>query len=77
LPHLAAGIEVYADPQIALEVIRANPRPAIVVTDFNMPGMSGLELLREIDEHHPGINGIISTGNRAEALYEASSVYCD
>jgi len=60
-------IEVYNTPRNALEAIRGNTRPAIVITDYNMPGMSGLELLKEIDQHHSGINGIIITGNSAEA----------
>jgi CheY-like chemotaxis protein len=67
----AAGFEdvvSFTDPLKALVAIRNNTKPAIVVTDFNMPGMSGLELLYEIDQHHPEINGVIITGNLPAAL---------
>jgi CheY-like chemotaxis protein len=62
------NIVVYTDPREALQAIRDNTRPAIVVSDFNMPGMTGVELLTELERRHPEINGIIVTGNPADAL---------
>ena len=61
------NVSVYMDPRVALAAIRGNTRPAIVITDFNMPGLTGLELLDEIDLHHPEIDGVILTGNPADA----------
>jgi DNA-binding NtrC family response regulator len=53
----------YENPLIALEEIKRNTRPAIVITDFNMPGINGLELLAEIENHHPEIEAVILTGD--------------
>jgi DNA-binding NtrC family response regulator len=53
----------YENPLIALEEIKRNTRPAIVITDFNMPGLNGLELLTEIENHHPEIEAVIITGD--------------
>jgi len=53
----------YENPLIALEEIGRNTRPAIVITDFNMPGMNGLDLLAGIESRHPGIEALIITGD--------------
>jgi DNA-binding NtrC family response regulator len=53
----------YENPLIALEEIKRNTRPAIVITDFNMPDLNGLELLTEIENHHPEIEAVIITGD--------------
>ena len=57
------NIVSYENPLIALEAIKRNTRPAIVITDFNMPGLNGLELLSEIENHHPEIVAVIITGD--------------
>jgi CheY-like chemotaxis protein len=35
----------------------------LVVTDFTMPGMSGIELLRTLRESRPTVKGILLTGH--------------
>jgi DNA-binding NtrC family response regulator len=35
----------------------------VVVTDYEMPGTSGIELLRRISDRHPNVVGIIVTGH--------------
>ena len=35
----------------------------VVITDFEMPGRSGLELLRIVQEQYPGTMVIILTGH--------------
>ena len=62
------NITVYTDPREALKEIRGNTRPAIVITDFNMPGLTGVELLNEIDQHHPEIDGVVVTGDISAAM---------
>jgi len=62
------NVEVYTDPHEAINAVRGNTRPAIVITDFNMPGITGLELLEEIDRHHPEIDGVIVTGDMSAAM---------
>jgi DNA-binding NtrC family response regulator len=56
----------YEDPIVALEEIKQNTRPAIVITDFNMPGLNGLQLLTEIESHHPEIEAVIITGDASQ-----------
>ena len=47
-------------------------RPAAVVTDLQMPGMSGLDLVRAIREDHPGVPVVLMTaGGSEEVVVEA------
>lgn len=46
---------------MALELIRENV-PDIVITDINMPGGNGLDLIRDIKEQHPTVNFIVISG---------------
>ena len=57
-----AGYEVDTAPDgaTALNAIQ-NPRPALVLTDLKMPGMSGLELLEKIRADEPDVPVIIMT----------------
>ena len=41
----------------------------VVISDVVMPGMSGLELLNQIKEHHPGTDVIMATGYSKQAEY--------
>lgn len=34
-----------------------------MITDFNMPGLNGFELLIEIESHHPKIAAVIITAD--------------
>lgn len=38
--------------EAALEQLAQNPKIQLVITDFNMPGINGVELTREIRKHH-------------------------
>lgn len=61
------NITVFTDPREALKAIQGNARPAIVITDFIMQGLAGVELLNEIERHHPGIDGVVVTSNTSAA----------
>ena len=55
-------------------------RPEVVITDFNMPEMNGIELLRELHTRHPEIRGIILTAfadveNAIEAVNAGVTAY--
>ncbi|MDB4957773.1 MAG: hypothetical protein JWO36_5342 [Myxococcales bacterium] len=54
------AIEVHSAAE-CLERLRARPVD-IVVTDVQMPGMSGIELCQELRDHHPDVLAIIVTG---------------
>ena len=57
----AKGLRAYDGDQ-ALELIRNNEIDA-VVSDVNMPGMNGLELLRKIKQYKQELPVIIISGN--------------
>ena len=42
----------------------------LVISDFNMPGMSGLELLKKIKQYHRETSLILITAYASEALVE-------
>jgi putative two-component system response regulator len=64
-------IRQFATPQEALAELVKSP-PTILVTDFAMGGMSGLDLAREAQEHDPDIAVILLTGSGDEATAQAA-----
>ena len=68
-----AGFKVSAfdDPEMALEEFRSNPMSFdILVTDFSMPNLSGIELASEIHSLRSGLPIIVCTGFSDEHLSE-------
>jgi DNA-binding NtrC family response regulator len=61
-------VNMYLDPTEALEDIRRGERPDIVITDFNMPRLNGVELLKRIKEIDPGIRGFIVSSDAPTAM---------
>jgi DNA-binding NtrC family response regulator len=57
---------VMVESQRALAAVRATPqRFDAIVTDHMMPGLTGVELIREIRHLRPGLPAVIVTGNRS------------
>ena len=46
----------------ALAQIEAGDIPDLLVTDFAMPGMNGLTLIKEARRHRPGLPALLLTG---------------
>ncbi len=66
-----------ADGPGALELAKTQ-RPDVVITDLEMPEMSGLELVRALHEHDAQLPVIVVTAScRAEVAAEAASVGAD
>jgi PAS domain S-box-containing protein len=61
-----------SDPKQALQILEENAPVAVVITDQRMPGMTGVELLRQTCERFPETIRIILTGFAdAEATIKA------
>ena len=73
-----AGYEVtvFNDARAALAALRARPDAVdLVITDYNMPHCSGVELAREVARLRAGLPVVISSGYITDALRaEAASV---
>ena len=54
-------VEAHSATQ-ALEILRVDSRIEIVITDHAMPGMTGLELARQLGTDYPGLPVILATG---------------
>ena len=58
-------VKAFDDPNAALhEVMTAGAD--VVISDFNMPSMDGIQLLAAIKATHPGMQCILMTGNIKE-----------
>lgn len=69
----SAGFEVrtFRDPRRALaEYAAAEPPPRVVITDFAMGGMNGLDLIRECRRLHPKQKIILISGTVDESIYD-------
>jgi CheY-like chemotaxis protein len=59
----------YSDPFQALEVLRADPQAFdVVITDYNMPSLSGLDVAREVREIRSNLPVAIASGFADETL---------
>ena len=66
---------LFADPKIAFQALsEANPKPTLLLTDFQMPHMSGRELIQLCKKVYPALKTILYSGNVQEetvAFYPA------
>lgn len=65
---------VFTEPEKALEEFRQNSGEYdAIVTDFNMPGMNGAELIAEARKINPDIASILLSSNTREDLGEVAN----
>lgn len=58
------AVDSYASPTEALAVVAADPEKfELVITDFEMPVMNGLELSRHLRASAPGLKIFLATGS--------------
>lgn len=70
LEPLHFQVRTFRDPHMALaEYSAAKPRPALVVTDYAMHTMSGMDLIRECRRIHPEQKIILLSGTVDESIY--------
>ena len=69
LAHVGLDHEVADDPCDAFELFKRG-RFSAVISDFDMPGMTGLELARNIREHSPDMLIFAFTGTSGERFMQ-------
>ena len=70
LEPLRFRVRTFRDAQTALaEFSAANPRPALIVTDYAMHSMTGMDLIRECRRIHPKQKIILLSGTVDESIY--------
>jgi DNA-binding NarL/FixJ family response regulator len=65
---VVASCEAFADAEMVLEALRASPHappPDLVLVDLSLPGMSGIELIRELRDLYPRLCCAILSGHRS------------
>ena len=66
-------VEGFTQAEQAVEAFRADPaRIDLVVTDFSMPRMSGLDVARELLAIRPDIGIVLTSGYLSDDLVESS-----
>ncbi len=71
LKRLGHRVSGYTQAAAALAAVRADPSQFdLVVTDLNMPGMSGLEVARELSRLRPDLPVVLTSGYITEELRE-------
>jgi CheY-like chemotaxis protein len=62
LEDLGHTVIVVSSAARALDALRAGAQVDLVITDHAMPGMTGIELARQIRETWPGLSVLLATG---------------
>jgi CheY-like chemotaxis protein len=62
-------VKVVNDPQVAIEVLRENPHEFdVLVTDYNMPGLTGLQVIEAARELREDLPVILLSGYVSDQL---------
>ena len=70
---LGFRVETFRDPVAAVRAFSlANPLPELIVTDFSMHQMNGLDLIRDVRRIHPGQKVFMVSGTVTESIYKDS-----
>ncbi len=69
LGHHGYAFKTFTSPVLALESFSAEtPRPALLVTDYAMNPMNGLELTEQIRRLEPGLKVLLVSGTAGEDI---------
>jgi CheY-like chemotaxis protein len=72
LEHIGHTVSVHGDGAAALDAYRTGSYD-IVLTDISMPGMSGIELLRELRAYDPDARVLVFTGQALDAQVQEAT----
>lgn len=71
LQPMGFRVRTFRDPAAALQALReTRPPPVLIVTDYSMHSMTGLDLIRESRRLRPGQKVILVSGTVDETIYE-------
>lgn len=71
-------VKTFRDPERALvEYAAATPPPQLLITDYAMGEMSGLDLMRECRKLHPDQKVLMVSGTVDESIYATADVKPD
>lgn len=76
LQPLGYDVRTFRDPQLALAEFSKN-KPAVLVTDYAMGAMNGLELMRECRRLQPQQKVLLLSGTVDEHIYAGAEVKPD
>jgi CheY-like chemotaxis protein len=78
LEPLGYRVRTFRDPGTAVRAFSlANPRPSLIVTDFAMHSMNGMDLIRECRRIDPEQKILLVSGTVDETIYRDSPVKPD
>jgi DNA-binding NtrC family response regulator len=70
--------KLFQDPGVAMmDFLGANPRPELLITDFVMGSMNGMELIDNCKQIQPNLKTILFSGNVGEKITASYSVKPD
>jgi CheY-like chemotaxis protein len=62
-------VHCFSDPTLAVEAVRVRPKQFdVVVTDFNMPALSGFDVIEALEKLSPSIPTVLTSGTISEAM---------
>ncbi|HMP82906.1 MAG TPA: response regulator [Verrucomicrobiota bacterium] len=78
LEPIGYRVQTYRDPAAAVRAFTlANPPPALVITDYAMHSMNGMDLIRECRKANPAQKIILVSGTVDENIYRTSAIKPD
>lgn len=71
-------VRKFHDPETALKDFRsAKPKPAVLVTDYAMGKMNGLELIQKCKAAHPSLKTLLISGMAGAEIMRTAAVPAD
>ncbi|HJW73900.1 MAG TPA: response regulator [Geothrix sp.] len=71
LESMGHQVQVAKDGQEGLDRLQSGPLPDLVILDMNMPGISGLETLRQLRHRYPDLPVIFGSGFMSPQVQQA------
>ena len=73
LEPLGYRVKSFRDPEMSLKAFEAaKPRPDLLITDYAMHRMNGMELIEKFRELEPGLKILLVSGTVGEDIYQNS-----